>query len=446
MEKKTLGSFLAALRKAKGLTQRELAEQLHVSDKSVSRWERDEGTPNLSLIPVIAEIFDITADELLRGERRPAGEQSGDPAPVSTPKGEKQRRRMLLAGLTRYRNQSLLSAALLGCGLLAGLVANFAFLRAAVGFYAGTAFLLTAAVLQCVWVNGALLTVSDEELAGEEAAPYRRQVIRLAELIWAGALVLMAVLSPLIVCLSDPAHSGMTASYFAEYALTHGGVGLLMVSALLWLINGMLVRRGTLVLADNDRYFRNRTRQKRCAAGLAAVAVVTFLVETVMLKGWNVMKLAEYTEFHDCKSFVAFMEQEIPSGLWSEGQAGLKPEIGAESPQREPGDSGAEMEEETQYYDEYGNPISEEEALRHELLDDNGDVLCSYVQRNESVVHISHWNDKNGGLVIRVVDQAQLKAANEKGNRVVFTFAVVYGVEAAGAVLVYLLRRERKKT
>ena len=41
MEKKTIGGFIAALRKANGMTQKELAERLHVSDKTVSRWGRD---------------------------------------------------------------------------------------------------------------------------------------------------------------------------------------------------------------------------------------------------------------------------------------------------------------------------------------------------------------------------------------------------------------------
>ena len=57
MERRTLGSFLAALRKAKGLTQQQLADLLHVSNKAVSRWERDECAPDLSLIPVIADLF-----------------------------------------------------------------------------------------------------------------------------------------------------------------------------------------------------------------------------------------------------------------------------------------------------------------------------------------------------------------------------------------------------
>ena len=69
MERKTIGGFIAALRKASGMTQKDLAEKLNVSDKSVSRWERDDGAPDLSLIPVIAEVFGVTCDELLRGER-----------------------------------------------------------------------------------------------------------------------------------------------------------------------------------------------------------------------------------------------------------------------------------------------------------------------------------------------------------------------------------------
>ena len=64
MEKKTIGSFIAALRKANGMTQKDLAERLNVSDKTVSRWKRDDGAPDLAAIPAIAEIFGVTCDEL----------------------------------------------------------------------------------------------------------------------------------------------------------------------------------------------------------------------------------------------------------------------------------------------------------------------------------------------------------------------------------------------
>lgn len=67
MEK--FGSFLSMLRKEKNLTQKELGERLFVSDKTVSKWERGQSIPNVSLLIPISEILDVTVTELLKGER-----------------------------------------------------------------------------------------------------------------------------------------------------------------------------------------------------------------------------------------------------------------------------------------------------------------------------------------------------------------------------------------
>lgn len=69
MEKKTMGAFLAALRKANGYTQQEVADKLSVSNKTVSKWERDEGCPEIMILPSIAELYGVSVDEILRGER-----------------------------------------------------------------------------------------------------------------------------------------------------------------------------------------------------------------------------------------------------------------------------------------------------------------------------------------------------------------------------------------
>ena len=104
MEKKTIGGFIAALRKANGMTQKDLAERLNVSDKTVSRWERDDGAPDLAVIPVIAEIFDVTCDELLRGERKsPTERAEATEEAEPTPKAEKQRQRLLKSTLSQYK-------------------------------------------------------------------------------------------------------------------------------------------------------------------------------------------------------------------------------------------------------------------------------------------------------------------------------------------------------
>ena len=70
MTKKSIGSFLSELRKEKGLTQKEIADFLNVSDKTVSHWECDKYSPDISVIPVLAEFFGVTCDEILRGERK----------------------------------------------------------------------------------------------------------------------------------------------------------------------------------------------------------------------------------------------------------------------------------------------------------------------------------------------------------------------------------------
>ena len=104
MEKMTIGKFIAALRRANGMTQKELGERLYVSDKTVSRWERDECDPELHLIPAIAEIFGVTTDELLRGQRR---SESAEPAPEAAArlksKSDKQWRNLLQRRRVRFR-------------------------------------------------------------------------------------------------------------------------------------------------------------------------------------------------------------------------------------------------------------------------------------------------------------------------------------------------------
>ena len=176
MEKKTMGSFLAALRRASGMTQKELAERLNVSDKSVSRWERDDGAPDLALIPVIAEVFGVTCDELLRGERAAAGEEQGA---QSTPKGEQQKKHLLAASLSRFRSRCCIALALAAAGFLVAMACNSALDRALLGFFLGAVFFVAAAAVETVQLNAALLAIHDEE--GEAVDAFRRAVVRGAE-------------------------------------------------------------------------------------------------------------------------------------------------------------------------------------------------------------------------------------------------------------------------
>ena len=69
---KTMGMIIARLRKAQGMTQAELAEKMQVTDKAVSKWERDLSCPDIQSLPRLAEILGVSVEELMQGETRPA--------------------------------------------------------------------------------------------------------------------------------------------------------------------------------------------------------------------------------------------------------------------------------------------------------------------------------------------------------------------------------------
>lgn len=73
--KQPIGEFLATLRRAHGYTQQEIADKLDVSNKTISAWERGTVLPDILLLPALAELYGVTTDEILSGERKtePAG-------------------------------------------------------------------------------------------------------------------------------------------------------------------------------------------------------------------------------------------------------------------------------------------------------------------------------------------------------------------------------------
>ena len=74
MKEQTLGAMIAALRKEKGMTQLDLAQQLGVTDKAVSKWERDLSCPDVNSLPKLAEVLGVTVDELMQIKIKPKEE------------------------------------------------------------------------------------------------------------------------------------------------------------------------------------------------------------------------------------------------------------------------------------------------------------------------------------------------------------------------------------
>lgn len=69
MSPKETGVFIAALRKEIGITQQELAQKLQVTAKAVSRWETGKGYPDITILPEISNVFNVSVNEILNGKR-----------------------------------------------------------------------------------------------------------------------------------------------------------------------------------------------------------------------------------------------------------------------------------------------------------------------------------------------------------------------------------------
>ncbi|MFA5675891.1 MAG: helix-turn-helix transcriptional regulator [Christensenellales bacterium] len=158
MERKTIGSFIAALRKAKGLTQQEVAERLCVSNKTVSKWECDDGLPEITIIPAIAELFEVTADEILKGERKTHAGSARERI-----KCEKQIERLISVTAGRFKNNSYIAFAVTLFGVIWLFTVSYVFYRPILGFGILTACIAASFICELIFLNNAKTAVSSNE-------------------------------------------------------------------------------------------------------------------------------------------------------------------------------------------------------------------------------------------------------------------------------------------
>lgn len=419
MEAKTMGSFLAALRKAAGMTQRELAEQLHVSDKAVSRWERDACAPDLALIPVIAEIFSVTCDELLRGGRD-RGDQTGDPA-----KADKQRQWILRKTRSKFISHTLL--ALLGpaLGAVAAAGAVLGFLRAVLGFWLGAAGCLVGAVVQLVLWNGAVLSLSDDR-AGDEAGLCRYELLRRTE----GALLICAGVLAALLPLNGYTSRNMLylfqgqlpTPYWSQAAAGGGTVllGLLLCRAL----NPILARRAPVSLPPETakETVRRVRAQSRVAWTLAAALSATALVQGAVTLVWPTAALVHGTVYDTADEFRAVMSTNLPAP--------------------EEDFTNQELMALTQQLSENQSIQFQSEEGRGQIRNRDQEAVISYSLLNQSVVFLRYTpQDGDQFPAVEVVTYADAQSALDRSALRQTCFLALYVLEAAAALVWALCRR-----
>lgn len=299
----SIGSFLAALRKANGLTQKQLAEKLNVSDKAVSRWERDECAPDLSLIPVIAEIFGITSDELLRGQRA-----APDAVPtLQTEEKSKKRLQYLLKQIqTRYKVQSLISVGIAVLGVIAAMILN-AFNRAQAGFLVGCIFFLAATVCQIIFLIVGKSHLNAEEFDEAAVTACRHTIIKGAEWVFGIIAILTFATAPLMLA-NDP-FWGLTVPYWWTNGLVFA-----LIPAILCPITCHIINRR---LGIAKPLSTKAKLQLKSVGILAIVLMVTILVHLLAasLLYDNMHLYSPGTKFDTFEDFKAYMETPLsPDG------------------------------------------------------------------------------------------------------------------------------------
>lgn len=446
MEKKTIGGFIAALRKANGMTQKDLADRLNVSDKTVSRWERDEGTPDLSLIPVIAEIFGVTCDELLRGERRSPEERNAPQEDCySTQKGEKQRQRLLNSALFQYRTQTYVSIGISCLGLIAALICNLVFLKAVLGFLCGTIFYVVSFACQAIFVNRVLLRVEDGGLDMESMSAFRRRIIALAERSIGTTVCFVGFTAPLLLV---DAYMGLSADSMLLFGVI-GAVAFLAVYAIIcYFLNASFVKKGIYVLSEKESevYYHNHRLKRICAIALSGLLLLTFVGHQAATTIWGPWSIMEGTTFQDYDSFIAFVEQKPDSPQNSNNREDSNTiwydNLGNTISEEEAWERASE-DKSAIWYDEFGNEITMEEAKHRTLKDVNGMVVCEYTEWYEGVVSVRYTPKDGTVLPITVCTYGDLHEAEDKVAVRNVVFGVGYCVEVIIAFLVYFKKRAK---
>ena len=440
MEQKTIGKFITALRKANGMTQKDLADQLNVSDKTVSRWERDEGAPDLSMIPVIAEIFGVTCDELLRGERKSPAERSlaskqeqETEEREATPKGEKQKQRLLKLTLSQYQNRTYIATGISVVGMIVALICNLAFLKAVLGFLLGTIFYAASIICQAIFMNRSFLSVEDAGLEEKDISRFKRSVIGLAQKSFGVTVTFFGFTFPWI---SMDAYVGLNVDSMQLYGVLSAAAFLLAYAVVLYFVNASLLKKEVYTLSEKEQeiYHHNKKLKGRCAAGFLIVIVITFIIHQAMTTIWGPFSIMKSITFHDYESFIEYMEQDIPVEsyeIFTGGTASVEHPISQEVP-------GTAI-----YYDQYGNEITEEEARHRTLEDANGNVVCEYQDRNESVISLRYSPKDGTVLPITVSTQDDLNEARQLASVRHVIFAGIYMIEVLVVLLVYFKLRRK---
>lgn len=248
MTRQTIGAFLATQRKALGYTQEEVADKLGISNRTISKWETDRTMPDILSLPALAELYGVSVDEILRGERLRQGEGAPALSPEEQNKKDEQarqaRRALQRRRLAKFRGRMCISY---GLAIFGAVLVLFAvFLLLIVKIFLQIPVILGAASYIAALILAIALRMQAATESDEDEAPVRIAI----EHSFCNAMRICIVL-PILMLYAILAIALAAANPFFV-GLTCGGI-LLGAALALWLIACLEQRRIAAISDDGMR-------------------------------------------------------------------------------------------------------------------------------------------------------------------------------------------------
>lgn len=409
MEMNLLGDRIAALRKARGMTQKELAESLHISDKSVSRWERGETAPDLSLLPALAEHLNVTLDELLSG-RKPALQTA---APSEAFSAGLVCRSMRAQGIC-----TILAAALSLLGLAGLFILRYEYLNPSAGVFCAGIFLIFSAALESAsffWTQGILR----ENWASQTAADAHGKTL-LRRLFGISILNVAIAAASLALYLRSIGGAIQRFWSWGEILAPTLGAALAFLLLLCLLLPRWALKKGLLSESRRESVQANMRKKLFCIGGCVAALAVTLLIGHLFSTHVLTMEriCGEGTCFASFDDFKAFAE--TPVSVYADGRmVEILLEDGT-----------------TQYYED----CDRDRWFWDAIADAQGNTM-TYIRRNLSIATILHEPGAEWPFrVYTVADQAQYNHIKETARVILGALLLL---EISAGFLLYFRIREQ---
>ena len=305
MTKQTIGEFLATLRKANGYTQQEVADRLGISNRTLSGWECDNVLPDILLLPALAEMYGVTVDEILAGERKEK---------TDVELSNKSEKRILKGKLARFNSH---------CYLLLGLIILGVTLVAACVFVPASVLGLESFVWWFTMIGGIILAAvcmadlfsywKGAEMFGEDISEeYSSYSIILRKKFSTCLYIIGAVCAALTVAIADFLIIGKKA--IDSYEVIEIGIAACVAFggiAVAFFTTGWLLYKNALSKNGGEAALQSIKKDRRyfCKVGLwGLIPLVLCVILVIVLNCVHYEKKTTLYQNADVGEFVKYME------------------------------------------------------------------------------------------------------------------------------------------